>query len=222
MKRKKREVFVVGGKSQTNPNIFVLAPGFVVALVVAAEGMNVHQLRSTDIAAEPQQSALERSTKHGFSNTVDGQNPAPPKKPWNDDSSVNTHKQWFLMVSKWCRISSIHSMGMWVCTSHLPKGSRNTRLNRITTLTEYGPNQNPIRLLGYPLVRLPLSENQRKDHPNHDNFMATLDPVKFSRWTGLRRTKPALASVGNEHKSFQTTCSPVASANMIGFYPLLQ
>ena len=28
------------------------------------------------------------------SNTVDGRNP-PPKKPWNDDSLVNTNKQWF-------------------------------------------------------------------------------------------------------------------------------
>ena len=42
--------------------------------------------------------------------TVDGQNPAPPKKPWNNDSPVNTNKQRFPMVSKWCRISSNHSM----------------------------------------------------------------------------------------------------------------
>ena len=27
--------------------------------------------------------------------TVDRRNPAPPKKPWNDDSPVNTNKQWF-------------------------------------------------------------------------------------------------------------------------------
>ena len=32
---------------------------------------------------------------------VDGRNPAPPKKPWNDDSLVNTNQQWFPMVSKW-------------------------------------------------------------------------------------------------------------------------
>ena len=44
--------------------------------------------------------------------TVDGRNPTPPKKPWNDDSPVNTNKQWLPMVSKWCRISSIHSMAM--------------------------------------------------------------------------------------------------------------
>ena len=43
--------------------------------------------------------------------TVDGRNPAPPKKPRNDDSPVNTNKQWLPMVSKWCRISSIHSTG---------------------------------------------------------------------------------------------------------------
>ena len=43
------------------------------------------------------------------SHTVDGQNPAPLQKPWNDDYLVNTSKLWFPMVSKWCRISSIHS-----------------------------------------------------------------------------------------------------------------
>ena len=40
-------------------------------------------------------------------NTVDGRNPAPPKKPWNDNSPVNTNKQWVSLVSAWCRISSI-------------------------------------------------------------------------------------------------------------------
>ena len=42
--------------------------------------------------------------------TVDGRNPAPPKKPWNDDSPVKTNEQWFPMVSTWCRILSIHSI----------------------------------------------------------------------------------------------------------------
>ena len=42
--------------------------------------------------------------------TVDGRNPAPLKKPQNDESPVNTNEQWFPMVSKWCRISSIHSI----------------------------------------------------------------------------------------------------------------
>ena len=41
-------------------------------------------------------------------NTVDGRNPAPPTKLWNDESPVNTNKQWFPRVSKWCWISSIH------------------------------------------------------------------------------------------------------------------
>ena len=35
---------------------------------------------------------------------------APPKKPWNDDSPVNTSKQWCDMASEWCRIVSIHSI----------------------------------------------------------------------------------------------------------------
>ena len=41
---------------------------------------------------------------------LDGRNLALAKTPWNDDSPVNTNKPWFSMVSKWCRISSIHSM----------------------------------------------------------------------------------------------------------------
>ena len=48
--------------------------------------------------------------------TVDGRNPAPPKKPWNDDSPVNTNQPWFLIVSIWCEgISSIHSMICVLC-----------------------------------------------------------------------------------------------------------
>ena len=35
---------------------------------------------------------------------------AAPKKPWHDDSPVNTNEKWFPMVSKWCRIVSIHSI----------------------------------------------------------------------------------------------------------------
>ena len=32
----------------------------------------------------------------GFSmNTVDGRNPAPPKKPWNDDCPANANNSWF-------------------------------------------------------------------------------------------------------------------------------
>ena len=39
---------------------------------------------------------------------------APPKKPWNDMiHPVNTNKRWFPMVSKWCRISSIHRKNPW-------------------------------------------------------------------------------------------------------------
>ena len=32
--------------------------------------------------------------------TVDGRNPAPPKKLWHDDSSVNTNQQWLPMVAR--------------------------------------------------------------------------------------------------------------------------
>ena len=42
----------------------------------------------------------------GYEPTVDA---APPKIPRNDYSPVNTSKYWFFMVSKWCKILSIHS-----------------------------------------------------------------------------------------------------------------
>ena len=34
-----------------------------------------------------------------------------PKKPWNDDSPVNTNKPRFPMISKWCEMdfATIHS-----------------------------------------------------------------------------------------------------------------
>ena len=32
------------------------------------------------------------------------------RNPLKDDSPVNTSKQWFPMVLRWCRISSIHSL----------------------------------------------------------------------------------------------------------------
>ena len=32
---------------------------------------------------------------------VDGRTFAPPEKPWNDGSPVNTNKHWLPMVSKW-------------------------------------------------------------------------------------------------------------------------
>ena len=38
---------------------------------------------------------------------MDEQNPALPKNPWNDDSPVNTKKQWSPMVSKWCEVDFV-------------------------------------------------------------------------------------------------------------------
>ena len=49
----------------------------------------------------------KRTLKRTHISTVDGQKPA---KPWNDDSPANTNNQWFAIVSKWRRISSIHSI----------------------------------------------------------------------------------------------------------------
>ena len=57
---------------------------------------------------QPRKSAPFEKTRAYF--TVDGHNPAPLKERWKDDSLVNPNKQWFPMVSKWCRISSIHSI----------------------------------------------------------------------------------------------------------------
>ena len=48
--------------------------------------------------------------------SMDGRNPAPPKNPWGDASPVSPNKRWFAMVSKWCRISSIHSRLQGVLT----------------------------------------------------------------------------------------------------------
>ena len=57
---------------------------------------------------------------------MDEGNPAPPKKPWKDDSPVNTNNQWFPIDSKWCRILSIHSIEcvfVWLLAGK-PIGSR--------------------------------------------------------------------------------------------------
>ena len=54
---------------------------------------------------------------------LDGRNPAPPKKPWNDDSPVSTNKQLFPILSEWCRISSIHSRASLFAT--VLDGNRN-------------------------------------------------------------------------------------------------
>ena len=57
-----------------------------------------------------------------FTHTVDGCEIyfAPPKKSWKDDSSVNANKQWFPMVSKWCRNSSINSRNANSCGKSQP------------------------------------------------------------------------------------------------------
>ena len=39
---------------------------------------------------------------------VDGRNPAPPQRPWKDDSPVNTNKEWLPMISKKCEMDFVH------------------------------------------------------------------------------------------------------------------
>ena len=60
--------------------------------------------------------------------TVDGRNPEPPKKPWNDDFSVNINQQWLPMVSM-VRTDFVHPQGSWareppsvVQDRHPPRG----------------------------------------------------------------------------------------------------
>ena len=68
-------------------------------------------------------SLCKKSGRH----TVDGQNPAPPKRPWHDDSPVNINiinKQWFPISPKWCRISSVHSIFFFPGVFRL-QGARN-------------------------------------------------------------------------------------------------
>ena len=57
---------------------------------VAPHGSHTHALRAPDMWMHKIQFA--------------------PKKPWNSDSPANANRQWFGMVSKWCRIPFIHSM----------------------------------------------------------------------------------------------------------------
>ena len=51
---------------------------------------------------------LTKFTHQKDTHTVDGRNPAPPKKIRNDESPVITTAQWFLMVSKWCGMDFVH------------------------------------------------------------------------------------------------------------------
>ena len=69
---------------------------------------------------------------------------APPKKPWNDDSPVNTNKQWCTMVSKWCGISSIHS----TFGGELEDGSESfLQAHEFHHATSRGPSKQPHRSL---------------------------------------------------------------------------
>ena len=65
--------------------------------------------RRTRRASVPSSLKSRKRSQGGTRDTVDEQNPAPPKKPWNDESFVNANKREFPTVSEWCMISSIHS-----------------------------------------------------------------------------------------------------------------
>ena len=60
------------------------------------------------------------------------------QKPWNGDSPVNISKQWFFMVSEWCRFPSIHS----IFDGHLFLG------RYICRVSDDAPNMNLIQHVG--------------------------------------------------------------------------
>ena len=62
----------------------------------------------TPMVIEYQTPYREPLEQRPYTHTVDGQNPAPPKKCWNDDSPQNTNEQGFPMVAKWCRMYLPH------------------------------------------------------------------------------------------------------------------
>ena len=64
----------------------------------------------------------EQFRLRGLSNTVDGRNPAPPTKPWNADSRVNTNG--FKVVRNGFRPSTV-----WQKSCH-PNAPRNALENR--------------------------------------------------------------------------------------------
>ena len=53
------------------------------------------------------------TTLLSHSHTVDGLLPAPPKKPLNDESPVNTNQHWFRLVSQWCEMDCVHQYGLF-------------------------------------------------------------------------------------------------------------
>ena len=67
-------------------------------------------------AVEPQISGASKSASADGSGsaTVGGRNPAPPKKPWKDDSP-RKYKQVLVstMDSKWCEMDFVHPQ-LWI------------------------------------------------------------------------------------------------------------
>ena len=68
------------------------------------------------------------------------------QETWKDDSCVNTNEQWLPMVSKWCRISSIHSMLLAI-----PPGAKTQSPSRAATLCSgcSRPKAAPCRAAAY-------------------------------------------------------------------------
>ena len=75
--------------------------------------------------------------------TVDGRNPAPPKKPWNDDSNVNTNEQWLPCE----RISSIHSLVSFKEIKDPAASGENRGSRRCTSASKKAPRRSGRRSL---------------------------------------------------------------------------
>ena len=113
------QIYIPGSRCCHIPSGFLDAnPCLAIMPAGSSHSSNTHTIRGVSTMAcdgVPRQVSadFEKPSCHP---TVDGPKPAPPKKPWNGYSFVNTNKQWFPMVLTWCRILSIHSMskpGIW-------------------------------------------------------------------------------------------------------------
>ena len=101
--QRKKPAYTVHTAAACHRGLGALGPGFVSCELAQCDAQN-----DTSIPGSTQLNLLIPSFP--LQATVDGQNPAPPKKPRENDCPVNTNKQWFPVVSKWCRISSTHSI----------------------------------------------------------------------------------------------------------------
>ena len=73
--------------------------------------------------------------------TVDGRNPAPPQRPWKDDSPVNTNKQWLPWFPSGAvdgfRPSTVSPEVSLVEVTEAPAGHRELRCKRSASASRH-------------------------------------------------------------------------------------